>query len=382
MTDIKKLTGCPIWSICLVWLLIMCLCVSCTSDEPPESSPAAETAPVTGTPDATEGPEGSATETVPVTEEPDTEGPVIAGVKPLAVLVGESPNYRDGVTAVDNRDGSVPLQVDSSNVNLSAAGEYEVVYFAEDSSGNRTEVTTTIVVTEPDPEPSNGGQEGAQTKVITLEDVNALTDKILAKIINDGMSQEEKARAIFDYVYKNIKYVGSSDKSSWIVGAYDGFAAGRGDCFSYFSCSKALLTRAGIPNVDVQRVGGVTRHFWQLVDVGSGYYHFDACPHDRSYPVTSFMLTDAEAEEYSSWRGYNYYNYDHESCPVTVATTPFRGTAWHAPGWTPPAEPEDPAVPEPEDPAVPEPEDPAQPEPEPGSGSAPEPAEQPEGQEG
>ena len=368
--------------ICLLGLLITCLSVSCTSDglpeNPAESFSETETVPVTEGTLESSSPEA----TVPAAGEPDTEGPVISGVQTLTAVVGGTLSYRDGVTAVDDRDGPVPLQVDSSHVNLSVPGEYDVIYSAEDSSGNRTEVTATVVVMEPEPTVDDPPQP---TKTPTQADVDALADKVLAKIITDGMSQTEKARAIYNYVYKSIKYVGSSDKSSWIVGAYNGFTAGRGDCFNYFACSKALLTRAGIPNVDVQRVGGPTRHYWQLVDVGSGYYHFDACPHDNSYPITSFMLTDAETEEYTSWRGKNYYVYDHESCPVTVATTPFSGTAWHKP-WTPPAEPEpeDPIQPDPEDPTQPGPEDPAQPDPENPTQPEPdpEPAEQPDGQEG
>lgn len=313
MMDIKKLTGYPIWPMCLVWLLIICLCVSCTSDNPSESSPGTETAPVTGTPDATGGPEGSATETVP-----DTEGPVISGVQsPLTTTVGGTLNYRDGVTAVDDRDGPVPLQVDSSKVDLNAAGEYEVIYFAEDSSGNRTEVATTAVITEPDstPEPTE------ETPETDLERVNDLADQILAQIITDGMSQREKAKAIFDYVSSHIKYVGTSDKSSWTVGAYTGFTTGRGDCFNYFACAKALLTRAGIPNVDLERVGGVTHHYWQLVNVGDGYYHFDTCPHPTGYSMTSFLITETQARAYTEKIGSvrpNYYVYDYASCPVPV----------------------------------------------------------------
>ena len=356
-------------------LLIMCLCISCTANGATEGfaeSPSpTETVPVTEEPSAVPSPSETVLPTEePNTEEPDTEGPVISGVQPLTTTAGGTLSYRDGVTAVDDRDGTVPFQVDSSQVDLNVPGEYEVIYSAEDSSGNRTEVTTTVTVTEPEPEPtpSGGGQTGSQPKAVTLDDVNALADKVLAKIISDGMTQAQKAKAIYDYVRTHIVYVGYSDKSSWIIGAYNGFKTGRGDCFNYYACSKALLTRAGIPNVDIKRVGGITRHYWNLVDVGTGYYHFDACPHDNSYYIDSFMLTDAETEEYTAWRGggKNYYGYDHSAISVTVATTPYRGTAWHAPGWTPPAEPEpeDPTVPEPEDPTVPEPEDPTEPEPE------------------
>ena len=318
--------------------LIMCLCISCTANGATEnfmeSLPPTETVPVTEEPSEAPSP----SETVLPTEEPDTEGPVISGVQPLTAVAGGTISYRDGVTAVDDRDGPVPFQVDSSRVDLNVPGEYEVIYSAEDSSGNRTEVTTAVVVLEPEPDPEPTATQ--KPKTITLDDVNAQADKILAKITNDGMSQAQKARAIYDYVRTHIVYVGYSDKSSWIIGAYNGFKYGWGDCYNYFACSKALLTRAGIPNVDVKRMGGSTRHYWNLVDVGTGYYHFDATFHSNDYAITSFMLTDAETEEYTLWRGNNYYTYNHSSISVTVATTPFSGTAWHWPGWTPPAEPE------------------------------------------
>ena len=378
----KKSTGRFIGPICLVWLLIMCLCAACASGGPQPG--ARENSAAADSPG-----EGLSAEEVaaPAVEEPDTEGPVISGVQTLTVSAGGTLSYRTGVTATDDRDGIVTLLVDSSGVNLSLPGEYQVIYSAEDSSGNRTEIATAVVVTEPDfnsdydsdsdSAPAVAAAGNRQIGKASLEKVNELADQILAKIVKDGMSQQETARAIYDYVHNHVRYVGYSDKSSWIVGAYTSFMTGRGDCFNYYACSKALLTRAGIPSVDLQRVGGSTRHYWQLVDVGSGYYHFDACPHDKGYPITAFMLTEDEAREYTSWRGKNYYVYDYASCPVTVASTPFSGAAWHAPNRTPSVGPEPEPAPEvtpgvtgPETPETIEPETPGTTEP----GTPPEPA--------
>ena len=160
---------------------------------------------------------------------------------------------------------------------------------------------------------------------ITRELVDAEADRILARITSPSMSDYDKARAIYNYVHTHIKYVGTSDKSSWLVGAYVGFVRGRGDCYNYFACSKSLLTRAGISNVDLYRVGGSSRHYWQLVNVGSGWYHFDACPHPNSYPLDSFLIDEAAARAYTATVSpirANYYVYDYASCPVTVAGTP------------------------------------------------------------
>lgn len=289
----------------------------------------------------------------------DTQPPEITGTKDLTVAVGESLSYRTWVTVTDDVDESVQLQVDSSGVNLSEPGEYQAVYWAEDSAGNRAEVTVTVTVVETvtvDDEDGGETEDVVETggEEITLDAVNELADEILAEITSSGMSQREKARAIYDYVHNHIKYTGTSDKSSWLVGAYVGFTRGSGDCYNYFACSKALLTRAGIPNVDLTRVGGNSRHYWQLVDVGGGYYHFDACPHPNSYPLYSFLLTEEQVKAYtkqcSSIRK-NYYVYDYDACPVEVV----QGTPPVTPTPKPTAEPTPTPVPTPTVTPTPEP---------------------------
>ena len=276
---------------------------------------------------------------------PDTEAPRLLGVKDITVMVGESVSYRDGVSALDDVDGSVPFQVDAGAVNLSEPGEYQVIYSAQDTAGNRAETAVTVTV-EPrtvdqdilesdEPLPSDGG--GAAGSAVTEEEVNRLADQILGQILRDGMSQREQARAIFNYVNQHIRYVGSSDKSSWIVGAHTGFTRRRGDCYNYFACAKALLTRAGIPNIDLTRVGGNSRHYWQLVNTGDGWYHFDTCPHPTGYPMVAFMITETQARTYTEqvkWARQNYYVYDYDACPVQVEGTPPDG--WRPPVSTPP----------------------------------------------
>lgn len=269
----------------------------------------------------------------------DKEPPVITGARDLTVTVGGTVSYRDGITVTDNADTNVQLQVDAGQVNLAQAGTYPVTYSAEDSRGNRAEITVTVLVEEepaqdppdvepsddPGAEPTDPGGEVVPPEPSTQEKLDALARDILSRILTPDMTQREQARAIFDYVSGNVRYVGNPDKDSWVTGAYVGFTQGKGDCFTYFACAKELLTLAGIPNIDLQRVNGNSDHYWQLVNVGDGWYHFDACPHPNSHPLTAFLLTEAEAREYSAlftgiWL--NYYMYDYDSCPVTVVGTP------------------------------------------------------------
>lgn len=149
------------------------------------------------------------------------------------------------------------------------------------------------------------------------ENLDILAAETLDSITTSDMTKLQKARAIFDYVKGGIRYTGSSDKSSWKQGAYTGMTAFAGDCFTYYAVSRALLTAAGIDNLEVQRVGGPTSHYWNLVDCGDGWYHFDATPRSSKMPYfVSFMFTDQEAADYTKKAGRNYYTFDGSLYPA------------------------------------------------------------------
>lgn len=126
--------------------------------------------------------------------------------------------------------------------------------------------------------------------------VDAMADKVLAQITNDQMSKTEKARAIYSWVRGNLRYVSTSEKGDWVKAAYDGFRRKSGDCYTYYSVSLALLSRADIPSIEVVRLDG--HHWWNLIDCGEGWYHFDTTP--RSSGGTFCLLTDAQLADYSS----------------------------------------------------------------------------------
>lgn len=231
----------------------------------------------------------------------DTEPPQINGVTDKIVRIGDTISYRKGVTVTDNKDEEVELQIDSSQVNLKEEGTYEVIYTAIDSSGNKATKTAEIIV---------------KALVVTEDDLNELADDVLAQIRREGMTQKELAKAIYTWTKNHIAYTGSSDKSDWMAEAYRGFKNGVGDCFTYFCVSQALLNRAGINNIGLTRMGGRTRHYWSLINVGEGWYHFDATPHKDHRD--SFYLTETEVRKLTEIRGNNYYVYD----PATINVTP------------------------------------------------------------
>ncbi len=231
----------------------------------------------------------------------DVTPPVIEGVQELTAEVGGSVSYKKGVTVTDDYDDEVTFTVDHSAVNLNEPGDYPVVYAAADKYGNETRVETTLHVRKPRPIPAGGGG-----LPVTEETVNAEADKVLASITNPDMTQYEILKAIYEWCHSQIAFVDEAPKDDWVTGAYYGLILRKGDCFAYAMTAKCLLTRAGIPNMDIQRIPhGDSCHYWNLVDIGEGWRHFDTCR--RADGSTFFYLTDAELMEYSNAHtGRNY----------------------------------------------------------------------------
>ena len=78
----------------------------------------------------------------------DNGAPQLSGVDALFTYIGTEPDYLAGVTAMDDRDMALEIQVDKSKVDLSAIGTYDVLYSVTDAAGNTTTAPTTLTVTD------------------------------------------------------------------------------------------------------------------------------------------------------------------------------------------------------------------------------------------
>jgi transglutaminase-like putative cysteine protease len=241
----------------------------------------------------------------------DSVAPTVEAVSDIFVYVGEAIAYRSAIKTSDNCVGNVELLVDDSLVNTAEEGEYEARIVAVDAVGNKSVATKLNV------------------HVLTRDDVRGELDEKIAsavdKIIDDEMTTEQKCRAVYDYVYNNISYVSTSDKTMWQRAAYDAlFVSGSGDCYSYFAAAKAFLEYLGIENLDIQRTPGYTAdtHYWSLVNIGSEseprWYHFDCTRLRADYNHSGCLLTLKQTEAYNKVRD-SFYRYDKKSYPE-VAT--------------------------------------------------------------
>lgn len=214
----------------------------------------------------------------------DNVPPTIYGVKNITAYEGDTVSYRSGVYAMDEKDGKITVKADTSKVNTSKAGTYTVTYTASDAEGNKATATATVTI-----------------KAITASTVNEKADEVLAVIVNGSMSDREKARAIYDWCTGNLKY---STSTSHLMGyfnkaAYSGFTRHYGNCYTYYTVASALLTRAGITNMEIQRNDPKNPHYWNLVSIDGSWYHFDTCPQPAPHKLEVFLLTDAEVAAFS-----------------------------------------------------------------------------------
>ena len=247
----------------------------------------------------------------------DDEPPKIIGANDISVYVGDGISYRSGVSIADNCDGEVRLQIDSDAVNTAIEGSYDVVYTATDAAGNVTVKPIKVYV---------------YTERVTEEMLWAEVDRLIEENVSKYMTNENKVRAVYSYVYYHIAYTDSSDKNDWVRAAYEGIRTGRGDCFTYFALSKAFFVRLGIENKDVQRTEGIVteRHYWNMVNIGSEasprWYHFDACKIRGVAAPFGCLLTDAQIDAFSRVKvddnGVNdyFYAYDRTKYPATDVT--------------------------------------------------------------
>lgn len=231
---------------------------------------------------------------------PAANGPQFAGLNTIYLEQGAAVSYKTGVTATDAQDGELSFTVDTGNFDNRTVGHYTVLYSATDSDGNTLIVPRDIVVE------SHTGQ-------LVRERARAVLDRI----IQSGMSRDEQIKAVFTHVRYNVYYTGNSDKSSIENAAYEGFTKGAGDCYTYYAMVRVMLDMLEIENIEVTRIGGTSRHWWNLVLFEDGrYYHVDASPQGvRVSGISPQKMTEANLVTYTNdsgvvYRRPNYYVYD------------------------------------------------------------------------
>ena len=147
--------------------------------------------------------------------------------------------------------------------------------------------------------------------------LQAKAEEVLSTLVTDDMTIGQKAYAIYRYVYGTYGFSErtTANKRDWKYEAWRGLTVRRGDCFTYCAAAKVLLEKIGANVMFVQRKSA-NRHFWLMVDVGTGWYHFDPLNYGPSRKYRCFMLTTDEALGLYRF----FWQYDRKIYPDTPKT--------------------------------------------------------------
>lgn len=233
----------------------------------------------------------------------DTTPPVIEGAKNIEVFAGDTISYKKGIELSDNAAGEVSLSVENDEVDLNTPGNYPVRYVATDSSGNSSVSEITVFV-----------REHSDKEKITDE----LAEALIQELTTETMSDWDKCYKLWNWCRTKISYSYSAgDRSSVYAGAYEGLHNRSGDCYVYYATFTLLLQKCGIETMEIRRTGGKSDHWWNLVNLGDGWYHCDSSPRKKGDKYRCFMQTDAQVQAYTDAHPEhpNYYTFDETLYP-------------------------------------------------------------------
>ena len=223
----------------------------------------------------------------------DTAGPVFSGFVGKQSIYNKEPvmtvysdwkssyDFTKYVTAKDKKDGKVKVKADTGKINWKKTGRYKVYYTATDKSGNETRTY-------------------AWVQMIVKGEPERVADIVLSAKTKSSWSDEKKLRAIYSYTSKSCSYTGTGSHKDWRNTGLRGIRNHYGDCFTYYSTAKLLISRAGIPNLTITREPAVAghHHWWNLCYVRNGWYHLDTTPRRRRGYFC--LQTDAQLHLYST----------------------------------------------------------------------------------
>lgn len=254
----------------------------------------------------------------------DSTAPEIHGVENIEIVQGTTPDLSNGIFATDNYSDDIAVRINASGFNKDVPGKYEITYTAQDDAGNTSSEVAVVTVNKKAVTKKKKTKKTKKTTKKTTKNIKKANKSsyyskradqmasALVKKLKRG-SDVETARAIFNWVHKNVHYVYSSSRLSGKRAAYEGLAKHKGNCRVIAYTCQILLNKAGIPNMIVTRYPLITKdksipqtmHLWNLVYMNGGWYHCDATPY-ISHPGVYFKLTDKQLDKYHKFKKSKY----------------------------------------------------------------------------
>lgn len=134
-------------------------------------------------------------------------------------------------------------------------------------------------------------------------EVEARVEQALEALLQPGMNEHEKVKAIHDWIVLNVQY----DQSLAYYTAHDALFRGEAVCQGYALLGYKMLKKAGIPVIIAEGAVDTGEHAWNMVRLDGHWYHLDltwddpvGAPED-SVRYTYYLKTDRELREDHQW---------------------------------------------------------------------------------
>ena len=140
-----------------------------------------------------------------------------------------------------------------------------------------------------------------------LSEIESLAGQLVSELINDGMSETEKAEALYTWLTENVKYDHRyySDRTSMPYDyqtAYGALHDGLAICGGYAQALQALFEQAGITCYNVSGSMGSEYHMWNIAFVDGQWRYFDATSdRGRADYWFNYFNVGADALERYTW---------------------------------------------------------------------------------
>lgn len=239
----------------------------------------------------------------------DTKVPVLSGISDKEITVGDDIELGLGITAEDEIDGNLEVQIEG-NVDNQKAGEYTIKVTATDRNGNIAEQTFTVTVKEKPVEKQASTKTDTKTNVKTdtsdkttsnktntatgtqteepvddtstkagrLKLATAEAKRVVGQITNASMNAETKAKAICNYLYRNVDRQTNQSNEAYKTNfgneAYAALILKKAACSGFCKAVTLMCNAAGLQSKHIN--ANSWTHQWNTVLIDGEWIILDA----------------------------------------------------------------------------------------------------------
>ncbi len=233
----------------------------------------------------------------------DTKPPILSGIEDKTITIGDEVDPKSGITAHDEVDGALEVQIEG-NIDNTKAGEYVIKVFATDKNENVAEQTYTVTVKEKLVEKTatetttNKGNtttsnssnktntetsqeeiaDDASTKSGRLKLATAEAKRVVGQITKPSMSANQKAEAIFNYLHHNVARQTNQSNEAYKTNfgneAYAALILKKAACSGFCKAVTLMCNAAGLQSKHVN--ANSWTHQWNTVLINGEWIILDA----------------------------------------------------------------------------------------------------------